>query len=232
MYYGSTVPRLTAIGLRVCAREAIRGELPYIVPTGGTSALGALGYVNAAFELAEQVEARELPEPEWIFVPLGSGGTVAGLTVGLRLTGLRSRVASVLVTDILPPSPARLSRLANRCLQVLGERIPGARDVRIAPEDFSIIRDQLGPGYGAATPEAEHARQLIEDTEGIHLETTYTAKCLAALLDERLPASAGGPVLFWNTYSSVDPAAHLGKLPAPQDLPRSFRRFFDDADRA
>ena len=60
-------------------------------PTGGTSALGTIGYVNAGLELADQVRAGALPEPAAIFVPLGSGGTVAGLLLGLRLAGLRTR---------------------------------------------------------------------------------------------------------------------------------------------
>lgn len=225
LYYGSSVARLTVVALRVCAREALHGELPYIVPTGGTSIAGTLGYVNAAFELAEQVERGEIPEPEWIFVPLGSGGTVAGLVVGARLAGLRSRVAAVLVTDILPPSPARLSRLANRTAQRLGRQLPQAAEARFGPEDFTVIREYVGPGYGAPTAAARTAQDLIRRTEDIQLETTYTAKCLAAILDR---AGSAGPILFWNTYSSVDPAVHLGPLPDPSALPKPFHRFFTD----
>lgn len=225
LYYGSSVARLTVVALRVCAREALHGELPYIVPTGGTSAAGTLGYVNAAFELAEQVARGEMPEPEWIFVPLGTGGTVAGLVVGARLAGLRSRVAGVLVTDILPPSAARLSRLANRTVQLLEKHLPRAGETRFRAEDFTIIRDHVGPGYGAATPAARSASDLMRRTENIQLETTYTAKCLAALLDRR----SSGPTLFWNTYSSIDPAVHLGGLPDPATLPKAFHQFFDGA---
>ena len=176
LYYGSSVARLTIVALRVCAREMLRGALPYIVPTGGTSALGVLGYVNAAFELAEQIAAGEMPEPEWIFLPLGTGGTVAGLVAGCRLAGLRSRVAAVLVTDILPPSGARLSRMANRTLALLRDRVPPAADLNLRSDDFTIVRDYLGPGYGTPTDEARRARDLIQRTENIRLETTYTAK--------------------------------------------------------
>jgi D-cysteine desulfhydrase len=127
MYYGASVPSLTVVALRVCAQEFLRRGMPYIVPTGGTSALGVLGYINAAFELAEQIKAGELPEPAWIFVPCGTGGTVAGLVAGAKLAGLRSRVAAVLVTDILPPSPSRLARMANGALRLLGDRVPERR---------------------------------------------------------------------------------------------------------
>ena len=105
LHYGATVPSLAALGLRVCARALLRGELPYIIPTGGTSARGTIGYVSAAFELREQIAAGEMPEPDWIFGPMGSGGTVAGLVLGAKLAGLRSRIVAVLVSDPLPPSP-------------------------------------------------------------------------------------------------------------------------------
>jgi D-cysteine desulfhydrase len=226
LHYGSSVPRLTAVALRVCAREILHGGLPYIVQTGGTSPLGILGYINAAFELAEQVAAGEMPEPKWIFLPLGTGGTVAGLAAGARLAGLRSRVAAVLVTDILPPSEGRLSRMANRSLALLAAGVPAAGALSLRPDDFTILRDYVGPGYGAPTDEARRARDMILRTENLKLETTYTAKCLAAILDRRFP-KVNGPILFWNTYSSVDPAAHLGPLPDPQRLPKAFHRFFE-----
>jgi len=63
--------------------------------------------------------------------------------------------------------------------------------------------------------------------EGIRLETTYTAKCLAAMIDAlQRPAYRGCP-LWWNTYSSVDPASHLGPLPDYRQLPRPLHRFFE-----
>ena len=226
LFYGSSVPRLTVVALRVCARELLNGGLPYIVPTGGTSPLGILGYINAAFELAEQIKAGEIPEPEWIFLPLGTGGTVAGLVAGARLAGIRSRVAAVLVTDILPPGGGRLSRMANRALGLLRAGVPEAAEISLRPEDFTIIREYLGPSYGTPTDEARRARDLMAHAEDIHLETTYTAKCLAAILGGQSRVTKG-PILFWNTYSSVDPAAHLGPLPDPRQLPKAFHQFFE-----
>ena len=205
----------------------MRGELPYIIPTGGTSPLGTLGYVNAGFELHEQVTAGELPEPDWIFVPMGSGGTVAGLVLGAKLAGLRSRVAAVLVTDILPPSADKLARLAARSLALLRQQTSEVPAVALAAGDFTVIKGYVGPSYGAPTDAARAARDQMEALEGIHLETTYTAKCLAGMMDAvRTPAYRNCTVLFWNTYSSIDPAAHLGPLPHYQQLPRPFHQFF------
>lgn len=227
MHYAATLPLVTARALRICGRELLRGGLPYIIPTGGTSPLGTLGYINAAFELHEQISAGELPEPDWIFVPMGSGGTVAGLVLGAKLAGLRSRVAAVLVTDILPPSADKLARLAARSLALLRQYAPEIPAVAVATRDFTIIRGYVGPSYGTPTDAACRARDLIKELEGIPLETTYTAKCLAGMIDAvRAPEYRSGMVLFWNTYSSIDPATHLGPLADYRQLPRPFHQFF------
>ncbi len=213
------------------ARDALAGTLPAIIPVGATSTLGTIGYVNAALELADQVRAGELPSPHTIFVALGSGGTIAGLVLGFKLAELRTRVVGVLVTDLLAPSTRRLARLARGALAYLRRRAPAIPDVTIGPDDFTIATDELGPGYGASTPAAEEARRLMAESEGITLETTYTAKCLAALLrfGKSAPSRGGngraGAVLFWNTFSAIEPAAPNG-LPAPDELPPAFRKFF------
>ncbi len=212
-------------GLLLLARGRLRGDVPAIVPTGGTSAVGSAGYVNAALELAAQVASGTMPEPDAIFVPLGSGGTLAGLALGLRLAGLRTRVVGVLVTDILPPSPARLARLARACARRLAPDVPA---VAIDAGDFDVVRDFVGPGYGAPTPAAEEARDLLGRLEGIGLETTYTAKCLAALLHlAGTPPYRNRTLLFWNTFSGVDPGAALPALPDPRTLPPALHRFFE-----
>jgi 1-aminocyclopropane-1-carboxylate deaminase/D-cysteine desulfhydrase-like pyridoxal-dependent ACC family enzyme len=227
MHYAATVPLVTARALRICARELLRGELPYIIPTGGTSPLGTLGYVNAAFELQEQISKGELPEPDWIFVPMGSGGTVAGLVLGAKLAGLRARVAAVLVTDILPPSADKLVRLAGRSLALLRQHAPEIPAVAIIANDCAVIRGYVGLSYGTPTDAACRARDLMKELEGIPLETTYTAKCLAGLIDAvRAPEYRDRTVLFWNTYSSIDPATHLAPLPDYRELPHPFHQFF------
>jgi len=205
-------------GVALLARGWIAGKPLVLVPTGGTSVLGALGYLNAGLELAEQVRAGLLPEPSEIFVALGSGGTGAGLLAGLRLAGLRSRVVGVLVTDILPPSPRRLLGLARACLR---RHAPGAA-ATISDGDLEIERRFAGPGYGVVTAEATAARDTLEESEGITLETTYTGKCLAALL-HRASTATGGPLLFWDTFSRSEPSNVPGHLPGDETLPPAIR---------
>ena len=157
---------------------------------------------------------------------LGSGGTMVGLTLGLRLAGLRTRVVGVLVTDILPPTPRRLARLARavlRGLRGLDASVPG---LAVGPADFPVFAEFRGGGYGAATPAGEEAARLLDEAEGLRLESTYSAKCLAALVAlARREPFRGRPLLFWHTYSAVDPADVL-PLPPWQELPGPFHRFF------
>jgi D-cysteine desulfhydrase len=227
MHLASSVPRVVATALRLLARGAWHGDRPFIIPTGGTSSLGCLGYVEAALELAEQVRAAEIPEPDSIFVPLGSGGTVAGLLLGLKLAGLRSRVVGVLVTDLLPPSERKLFAIARACWRRMRRAEPSVPDVELRPEDLTIVPGFVGRGYGVPTEEARQALRAVEGSEGIRLETTYTGKCMAALLrlSEEEPYR-GQKLLFWNTYSSIDPEAGLPELPSFRDLPPAFHPFF------
>jgi D-cysteine desulfhydrase len=167
---------------------------PYLLPPGGSSPLGAVGFVEAALELAAQVEAGELPEPAAVAVALGSGGSAAGLAAGLAIAGLRTRVDAVLVNDQLKLTEAAVLRLARRTLRLLAKR--GADVGGIEPGEVRVVRGFMGAGYGHATPEADEARRLAADAEGLALDPVYTGKALAAI---RAGASGGGPVLFWNT---------------------------------
>lgn len=205
--------------LAVLLRAHARGERPLLVPPGGSSARGTVGYVEAGLELAAQVRSGALPEPAAVFVAVGSGGTAAGLALGLRLGGLASRVVGVLVTDILPPSRGRLLRLANRAGRLMGLLPPA---LRLPDDGLRLVGGFVGPGYGAPTGEATEAVELAARLEGLPLETTYTGKCLAALAREA--THVRGPVLFWNTVSSIEPLPPGGRLPPMGALPAPVRR--------
>ncbi len=227
MHYAPSVAGLIARGLCVAGSALLHNELPYIIPTGGTSRIGVLGYVNAAFELREQISTGALPEPDYIFVPIGSGGTLAGLVLGAKLAGLHTAVVGVMVTDVLAPSPWRLARLANKTMHLLRQRAPELPPVRLAAADFAIIHGYLGTAYGAPTAAGKDAQERMQRREGIQLDTTYSAKCLAAMIDAvRAAPYHDAHVLFWNTYSSVDVDQQLGPLPDYRQLPQPFHQFF------
>lgn len=169
---------------------------PYYLPVGGSTALGAIGYVEAAFEIADQIRSGAMPEPARVVMAVGSGGTAAGLSLGLRLAGLTStRVVGVVVNDSLRLDAGTIVGLANKSARLLrrrGARLPTSA---LRPDDVTMVRDWLGPGYGHVTPEALAAQEIAAGV-GLRLEPVYTAKALAAILG----MDAAGPTLFLNTY--------------------------------
>jgi len=213
--------------IRAFVTATVAGERPFWLPTGGSSALADVGFVSAALELAEQIAAGELPEPAEIFVPVGSGGTIAGLALGARLAGLQSRLVGVLVTDILPPTPRRLARMANATHALLLRRDPSLPALRMLPSDFEVTRAQLGAGYGSAT-QAGEAAALLAQHAGLTVETTYTAKCLAEVLERLRGGRLHGPVLYWHTYNSADVWAHAPAVPPASALPAAIRRWLGE----
>ncbi|RME27778.1 MAG: pyridoxal-phosphate dependent enzyme [Deltaproteobacteria bacterium] len=184
------------------ARETARdGRPPYYIPGGGSSPLGILGYVNAGCELARQVEQGMLPAPKKIFVAYGTGGTAAGLVIGLRLGGLRTKVVAVRVIDRLVANRPRLLALIGAALGLARSAGDAAAFVQPASDDFEVDHRFIGRGYGHPTPEAERASSIFREA-GITMECTYTAKAAAAMLDAA--RQERGPLLYWHTLSSAD----------------------------
>ena len=172
------------------------GRAPWYVPAGGSNPYGALGYVETALEIAAQVQAGDLPAPGTIVVPVGSGGTVAGLALGLRLAGLDSSLLGVVVNDSLPLDTRTMIGLANRTGGLLRKR--GASDVPVVTSSHLETRtDWLGACYGDPTPAS--VRAVSDAAEhGLRLEPVYTGKAVAAMRD--LGDSLVGPVLWIQTH--------------------------------
>lgn len=200
LHFTHTKARTVPTVLWLLARNFSGVRPPYFLPAGGSSALGALGYVETALELADQVQAGELPEPSHIVVPVGSGGTAAGLSLGLRLAGLSTRVVGVVVNDTLrldEPTLAKLAGRSERLLRKRGARLP---ETLSPTNNLEIVTEYLGPGYGYPMPEAATAQALSADREQMTLEPVYTAKAMAALLDMNAHGRFGdGPVVYLNT---------------------------------
>lgn len=178
------------------------GAAPHFLMMGGWSRLGTVGHVTAGLELAEQVGKGLIPEPDRIFVALGSGGTAAGLAAGCRLAGLKSRVTAVRVAPAVIANAFTIHYLANDALRWLRSLDPAVGAARVRFGDFDVVTDQLGAGYGYATPASEEA--VAWAANDLALETACTGKALAACLRycERR-ARPGETVLFWNTFSSA-----------------------------
>lgn len=198
-------------------------KAPYRLGAGGSSVYGVLGYVNAGFELADQIRNGELPEPAAIFVPVGTGGTVAGLLLGLRLAGIDSDVVGVAITRAPTAWKPAVLRLARGAASLIASR-SGEPEVAMAElSGLKIARGWLGPGFGRASAEGEAAARLAIEEEGLEAEPVYTAKTLAALCALAQTGSLAGPVLYWHTYNAiplrpVEPAPEL-----IERIPRNLR---------
>jgi D-cysteine desulfhydrase len=180
------------------ARNARGGHPPYLLPAGGSSPVGALGYVEAALEIAAQVEDGSLPEPAHVVVPVGTGGTAAGLALGFQLAGLRSRVVGVVVNDQLRLDAPVFARLAQRSAALLERRGARLGALRLEPDMLDLTREQIGAGYGYPTEAAERAAALAAE-ERLALDPVYTAKAMAGLLALRRDGRLGDPILFVHT---------------------------------
>lgn len=202
---------------RAIARFA-PGESPFVIETGGTSPLGNLGYVDAAFELARQVRGGELPEPDVIYLAAGTTGAAAGLALGLGAAGLRARVVGVRASGRGTANRRRAHEEMRRTLALLRERDP--RFPAPSPERLHIEHAFAGEGY--AVP-SQGGRRAIALTRGeLTLDSTYTAKAFAALSARAQTEHAGGRVLFWHTFDPRVPA-HEGVR--AEDLPPRLRAY-------
>jgi adenylosuccinate lyase/1-aminocyclopropane-1-carboxylate deaminase/D-cysteine desulfhydrase-like pyridoxal-dependent ACC family enzyme len=165
------------------------GCRPYVIPRGGATPLGAVGYALAVPELAGQLAALGT-DPEVVLVATGSCGTQAGLVAGTVAAGRGWRVVGAAVSR--PPAECRdrVLRLARGCAALLDLPVPEERDVELV--------DARGPGYGVASTEGEAAARLAAATEGLLLDPVFTAKAMAALV-ATVGAGLSGPAVFVHT---------------------------------
>lgn len=220
---GPTGGRLAEVFRRY---KAASGAYPLVIPPGGSSPVGALGFVNAGFELAEQVRQGVLKEPDVVYCASGTMGTCVGLVLGLHAAGLRTRVEAVRVTP--PPFTwePRAPMLFSEMNRILLQADPEFPRFDYPEGKITFRHEFFGEGYGVDSKAGTAAEAFAEETHGLHLEGTYTAKTFAAALADadagRLKAHTA---LFWNTYNGVD------FTPAIQDvdyrrLPAPFHRYF------
>ncbi|MEP7066967.1 MAG: pyridoxal-phosphate dependent enzyme [Gemmatimonadota bacterium] len=203
-----------AIGL-LRAHAARRPGIRWI-PPGGTSPLGMLGHVNAALELAEQVSRGEMPSPARVVLPVGSGGTAAGIALGFAIAGMSTVVVGARVAPRIAAGERRVLALAERARRYL-ERLAGERVPRLQRSAVEIMHSVYGGAYGRALPGAEAPAALLRDETGLVLDGTYSAKAFAAA--SGLASRAEGCTLFWLTFdgrairSETKPSASIRKPP-------------------
>ena len=151
------------------------GQVPYVMPVGGSNAIGAMGYVDCGLELAQQLQQYQLSF-DAIVLATGSAGTQAGLLAGLALAGLDIPVLGVTV-----------SRSSDeQCQKVLAllHEVQGLLEQSELHEDHVICFDKYyGSAYGDPTPQMVEAVRLAASLEGLLLDPVYSGKAFAGLLD-------------------------------------------------
>jgi len=140
--------------------------VPYAVPEGGSNALGSLGYVNAAFEIAEQTKDKR---PTSIVVPVGSGGTLAGLVVGIKHAGLDIPVIGLAVCD----DTATFVKIVD---DIAAELHKDYGLAQISNKDYEVIDTYKGIGYAKSTDEELDLLASTAQKDGILFDPVYTIK--------------------------------------------------------
>jgi len=209
-------------------RSAQEGRFPRVIPAGGSSPLGILGFVNAAFELKRQVEAGEMPLPDVVYTASGTMGTAVGLSLGFALAGLPVRVEAVRVTAERFTNEARGAKLFESTARLLRESGADIPALTLADSGFHQRDDFYGTQYALYSDEGMNAMRRVKEAEGIRLEGTYTAKAFAALLaDAESGALQGKRALFWLTYNGVDFSDAI-KDADYRALPQAFHHYFEE----
>lgn len=202
--------REAAVGA-LMTRLAAEARRPYQIPVGGSGSLGVIGQVLAGLELAAQL-AEAGTSADSIVVPTATGGTQAGILVGLRLAGLPTRVRAMAVSKPaaeLAPTVTRLAREVAALADPDGERGPFA--ARDWAAEVDIDDRTLGAGYGRRSAPAEAAGRLLARTEGIIVDPIYTGKALAGLVAAVRDGRLGGErrIVFWHAGGTPGFFEHL-----------------------
>ena len=185
-------------GLAASLKSA--GRSPYIVPYGGSNAVGGVGFVLAMQELATQLTAHEISVDRVVFAS-SSGGTHAGLVVGGAVTGFRGKLTGIRIDkeDSRNESYRELlPQLAGQIAELLG--ISGTFHESL----FELNEEYVGEGYGIPGKLEREAISLLARSEGILLDPVYTGKAMAGLLGliRKGTISATEHVVFWHTGGS------------------------------
>lgn len=174
----------------LATRLEAQGFRPYVIPVGGSNALGALGYVESALEIAQQCEGAVSISS--VVVASGSAGTHAGLAVGLEQVMPDAELIGVTVSR----------KVADQLPKVVTLQQEVARSLELtASAGITLWDDYFAPAYGIPNDDGMEAVKLLARLEGILLDPVYTGKAMAGLIDgiNQKRFKDEGPILFIHT---------------------------------
>lgn len=208
-------------------RERLQGRGAWVIPLGGTCWLGSVGFVNAGLELAHQIAAGAIARPDRIYVACGTTGSAAGLALGIAAAGIDSTVHAVQVADNPFASECKMRKLIKKT-QFICSRFDSSFQAGGWSERI-VWRDEfLAGGYARSDQATEEAARIACDQLGLALETTYTAKAMAAMLrDLRSGDRDTGRCLFWNTYNKRPLPVSAERPDTWGSMPAEFDRYYE-----
>ncbi len=171
-----------------------KGRKPYVIPGGGASPHGVLGYVNAFLEILQQLLEHNT-RPNYIVLATGTGATQAGLVLGARLLGVDTEIIGISVGRSAREGKEKIAELVNDTAKLLGSSI------HVDPEEIIVFDRYTFGGYGVITREVVETIKYVALTEGLILDPVYTAKAMSGLLDLVSQGYIGkeGRVVFLHT---------------------------------
>jgi L-cysteate sulfo-lyase len=182
------------------------GGKPYIIPGGASNKVGALGYVNCAIELLEQINAWGL-DIGHIVTATGSAGTQGGLIVGLKALQSDIPLLGIGVNAPREVQEEKVYQLACETAEYIGK--PGC----VAREDVVANCDYVGAGYGVPTESMNEAVLMLARYEGLLFDPVYSGKALAGMIDQiRNGSLSSGNIVFLHTGGSAALFAYVDQL--------------------
>jgi D-cysteine desulfhydrase len=208
-------------------RDHLWGRSAWVIPMGGSSWRGTVGFVAAGLELAHQIAQGEISKPDRIYVGTGTMGTAIGIALGLAVAELDVEVHAVRASDTAITNDRLIRNLASKTVTMmrrLDESIPADLASRT---NIRLRNSFFGGGYAHSTPAAEDAIEFAREQLDIRLESTYTGKAMAALLaDLQVPGSEALNILFWNTYYAAPLTVPTDRPLDENALPDEFLKYF------
>jgi D-cysteine desulfhydrase len=183
------------------AAERVRrgGDRPYVVPEGGSNALGSWGYLRAAHELADDLADIASPDqPVTVVYACGSGGTAAGLILGAKLLGLAERGIRLAAINVCDDRAYFVDAIGRICADAEARWQLGAH---VTEADIEIVDGHVGRGYARSRPEELATIRDVCRSDGIVLDPVYTGKAFHGMVTELAadPARFGAAIAFLHT---------------------------------
>ncbi len=228
---------------KLCKDLAAKDAHGYFVPIGGSNTIGAIGYVNAAFELKEQIDQKLIPKPDVIYIAVSSAAMAAGLIVGLQAAKLDIRVNPIGISGSQAGTEKALAQLiqeTSEYLHGIDQKFPlvtidtsALNVIMMAGEEYvsndhaTIKRNQDFGTYALTTPQSSQAIKTLHEATDIKLDGTYAGKAFAACLHDITSSHfKDKTVLFWASFCPGD-FSECTCLVDAKKLPDELRKYID-----